>query len=193
MAVRKSKKVGVTKADCIPVSPLDALVRKLDLVACELETRWGYGVLHSLAGSDTAAKWVKVKDKLDDAILGGDYDTVKKYSEMLIRGWEALERETLEAGHKPHGVDTVWFVASPNSGIEYIICKNDLDAARLVVQWPEKASSVYRLGDLAKMIEAGSLPQNLSKEDPFMVQIMASREKLMKRASEPMESDTIPI
>jgi hypothetical protein len=173
---RKAKKHGISNLAAQPVNPVDALVRKLDLVSCEMETIWGAGVLHSLCTPETSAKFMVVKDRLDQSIQGNDYDTVKRDSEILIRGWQKIDAEAREAGHKPHGVDTVWYVAGKD-GLEYIICKHELDSARLVAAHPDKASSVYTLADIAKMIERESLPNNLSGDkDTFLKKMMEKKD-----------------
>lgn len=140
-----------------PVSPLDAIIRKLDVVAVDMEAKWGSGVLHGLCTADTSAKFMRVKLALDDAISGGDYDTVKSKSESLIRGWQQMEREAIEAGHKIGHIADIWFCCSPKMGIEYIICKNEMDASRMVAQYPHRASAVFTLAEVAKMIESGSV------------------------------------
>jgi hypothetical protein len=150
------KRTGTTNLNEQPVSPLDALVRKLDLVAVEMETKWGYGVLHGLCNAETSAKFMKVKLALDDAIRIGDYDLVKAKSESLIRGWQKMEEEAIANGHKTHPTD-IWYVCSPEEGIEYIVCKHEGDSARIAAIWPDRASVIYTLADIARMIENGSL------------------------------------
>ena len=128
-------------------------------------------------------------DKLDLAIQSGDYDDVKKRSEVLARGWLKMEEETLAAGHKPHGVDTVWYVAGKD-GLEYIVCKHELDSARLVAAHPDKASSVYTLADIAKMIERESLPNNMTQDSDTFLKRMFEKKAV---DNSPMESDEIPF
>src|SRR5665213_3354910 len=113
---KKFTRKSVTKLDQFPVSPIDAVLKKLDLVAAELETLWGAGVLQNLATPDTVARWLRVKVALDDAITGGDYDTIKAKSESLIRGWQKLEAEAIDAGHDQGKMrDRVWLVCSPEA------------------------------------------------------------------------------
>ena len=177
MAVKskRSSKSGLAE---MPISPIDRLLKSLDLVAHEMEVKWGAGVLQNLATPDTTAKWLRVKDKLDEAIQGGDYDTVKTKVESLIRGWQLLEREALEAGHDQGKMrDQVWMVVSPESeGIEYVVCKHELDAARMAAQYPAKANVIYTLTQIAKLLDAQSVvklpPRELSSmfgktEKPF--------------------------
>ena len=88
--VNKSKRTGSTNLNQQPISPIDALLRQLDVVAVEMETSWGSGVLHALCTPETSAKFMRVKDALDQAIQGGDYDNVKAKSESLNRGWKKM-------------------------------------------------------------------------------------------------------
>lgn len=182
----KSSKKSLTKLNEMPISPVDALVRKLDIVALEMETKWGRGVLHGLCTPETSAKFMRVKLALDDAISGGDYDTVKAKSESLIRGWQMMEKEAIEAGHKKGHVTDIWFCCSPQMGIEYIICKNEMDASRMVAQYPQRASAIHTLADIAKMIEDGSVV-NLEKP---------RKEELVQKAkswTEELLQDRVPF
>lgn len=180
------KKISNSRFDEMPQNPLDALIRRLDLVAHEMETSWGRGVLHGLCTPETSARFMRVKLALDDAIAGGDYDTVKAKSESLIRGWQALEKEAIEAGHKKGHVTNIWFCASPQSGIEYIICKNELDSARMAAQWPEKASAIFTLADIVRMIENGSVVNIEGKAKEHIVQ-------KAKTWSEELLDDRVPF
>lgn len=147
---------GSTRLSETPINPIDALVRSLDLVAVEMETRWGKGVLFSLCNPETAAKFIRVKESLDQAIATGDYDVVKQKSESLKRGWQLMNDEAIANGHKTHPTD-IWYVCSPEKGIEYIVCKHEIDSSRIAAIWPNKASSIYTLADIARMIERQSL------------------------------------
>lgn len=180
MKNKKAKKFGSSGLNNIPVSPIDALVKKLDLLSCEMEARWGVGVLHGLCEPETSAKWMRVKFKLDEALLVGDYDLVKQHSENLAKGWLKMEAEAVQAGHDQHV--EAWYVASPNAnGLEYVVCRHRADTARVVAMYPEKASSVYSLEDIARMIERESLPNHMTKpeEDKF-TQILARKDNPQK-------------
>lgn len=183
--MKKLKKLSVSKANEQPASPIDALVRKLDLVAHDAEIAWGQGVLYGLCNPETAAKFMRVKAALDEAIQGGDYDTVKQKSESLIRGWQAMENEAIQAGHEKGHITNICYVASPN-GIEYILCKNDLDASRAMVQHPDKASAIFTFAQIAEMLENGSLKvfmepdkENLKKVIGFSKPVLNDIDKVL--------------
>lgn len=166
MKNKKAKTFGSKNMATIPVSPIDALIKKLDVVACEMETKWGTGVLHALCTPETSAKFIKVAHRLDDAIASGDYDHVKRESEILMRGWKKMEEEAIAAGHGSFPKDRVWYVSHPDAElkIDYIICQHDVDARRLAAMYPQKASSIFTLKDVAEMIKRESLPENLSRD-----------------------------
>lgn len=189
MKNRKAKKFGTSGVNQIPVSPIDALVRKLDLLSCEMESRWGMGVLHGLCTAETSAKFMRVKFKLDEAIQTGDYDLVKQHSENLAKGWLKMESEALAAGHAQH--PEAWYVASPAAdGVEYIICKHRADTARMVALFPAKASSIYALEDIAKIIDRESLINHLSNPvDDKFTEIM---KRVTKDDGKPL-NDVIPF
>ena len=184
---KKIRKAATSLAET-PVSPIDALCKKLDECAYDMETRWGRGVLQSLCTSETSAKWCRVSNKVDTAIQGGDYDTVKSSTESLIRGWKKMEEEAISMGYstKMHG--QVWFVCSPEAeGIEYIVCKNELDSARMAALYPAKASSIYTLKDIARMIDAQSVTKMPKKEREYFTKVNE------KMTTEEFLSDSIPL
>lgn len=186
---KKTEKKSLTKFNEQPVSPVDALVRKLDMVAHDMETRWGSGVLHNLCASETSAKFMRVKLALDDAIQGGDYDTVKAKSESLIRGWLKMEQEAKDGGY----LKTVeaWYVCD-KSGIEYIVCKHEGDTARMAALYPSRASAIYSLADIARMIENGSVVNCVKPEIKLYEAEIKQAQNAKGWASE-MLQDVVPF
>ena len=171
-----------------PVSPIDALVRKLDLVAHEMEAKYGAGVLPSICTPETAAKWVRVNDALSDAIGNGDYDTVKAKTESLARGWLKMEEEAKASGYLK--MVEAWYVTSPQAqGIEYIVVKNRIDAAIVVAQNPSKAACVYALEDIANLIDKASLRIPAKEAKYFKDEAV----KAKKSWSEELLNDQVPF
>ena len=73
-------------------------LRPLDAVAVEMERRWGVDRLVELVAPETAAKFGKVKAKLDSAIDENDPEQVAKWAAMMIKGWTALSSEAEAVG-----------------------------------------------------------------------------------------------
>lgn len=185
---KKPPRMAASKLDGIPTSPIDALLKRLDALAAELETRWGAGVLINLVTPETAAKWIRAKEGLDAAIQSQDYDAVKVRMENLMKGWQRLEQEAIESGHEQGKFkEQVWCVASPEAnGIEYFVAKNELDAARFVAAFPSKANVTYTLAQIAKLLDAQSVVKLPAKE------LNAMFKKTEKPFSEAL-GDSIPF
>ena len=73
-------------------------LRPLDAVAVEMERRWGVDRLVELVAPETAARFGKVKARLDSAIDENDPEQVAKWAAMMIKGWNALSSEAEAAG-----------------------------------------------------------------------------------------------
>lgn len=146
-----------------PISPVDMLIQRLDMVAHEMESKWGAGVLTSLCAPDTSARFLRVAEKLNAAIPENDYDTIKDLTEKLQRGWRKMEAETEEAGHRHDNIGQVWY-ASDGGDIEYIICKSPLDAVRIARQMPDKAAMVFALPDIARILKQGAVVNMPTRE-----------------------------
>ncbi len=153
-----------------PIGPIDALLKSLDLVAANMEAKYGAGILPTLCTPETAGKFIKVNAALTDAIQSGDYDTVKAKVESLKRGWLKLEEEAIASGY----LKTIeaWYVVSPNDGVEYAFVRNEADAAILAAQMPKKASSIFTLADLARMLENGSVTRLTKPEKNYFGKVL---------------------
>jgi hypothetical protein len=175
MTKKTSRKSSSSLAEK-PASPFDSLLKSLDLVAANLEAKYGAGILTSLCTPDTAAKFTRVSQSLDDAIKSQDYDTIKAKVESLKRGWLKMEEEAIASGY----LKTVeaWYVCAPESGIQYIIAKHEADTAILAAQYPAKTSIIYSLAAIAQLIESQAVVNLTMKESAYF------REKAKERADE---------
>ena len=182
-----SKRKALTNMAEMPLSPIDALLKKLDLLMVEMESKYGAGLLPTLCSKETAAKFIRVNSSLDAAIKSNDYDTVLLKVESLKKGWLKMEQEAKESGMlKPV---EAWYVCSPEDGIEYIICKHEKDSSLIVAQNPSKASCVYTLSDIATMIENASVTRLTPKERQYF----KDEAKKSKTAFENYLNDEIPF
>jgi len=179
-----TKRKATTALNVTPISPIDRVVKELDMVACEMETRWGSGTLPQLAAPDTCAKFLRAMKRFDDALESKDYDTVKAAVENLIKGWRKLEQEALAAGHSAQ--PNAWYVTSPEAnGVEYIVAKNELDASLLAARFPTKASSIYTLQQIAALIDSQSVTKLTPREKSYF-------RDMAKKNSDPLPNDEIP-
>ena len=88
--------------------PIEAALRVRDRTVLEYDSRWGADVLQTLVSPETAAKFARVRDRLDTAIRAGDVDTAINTMAVEMRGLEAMEREAIAAGRKPLDPGRCW-------------------------------------------------------------------------------------
>ena len=187
---KKIKPRSLTKINETPVSPIDALVRQLDIIAHEMELKWGQGCLFGFCKPETAAKFIKVKNALDQAIQIGDYDLVAQKVQSLTKGWHLMEQEALEQEAKKKLMEGVSYVVAPHTGIEYIVVKNDLMAGRVMALYPNKASAIFTLDQVAEMIEKNSFLKPELEKEYFNEKIKESK---LPKETERLLEDSIPF
>ena len=152
------------------IDKIDGALKPLDGLASDMESRWGVGRLQELCTPATGAKFASAKQKLDVAIMEGSPAEVIERARILTLGWKALEKEALEAGHKPAPPD-VWFASAPAEDgkpeIMVAIAKNNSDASLA-----EAGMSVYTLTEVARIIRAF--------KEPLMGHIDAAKDNFPK-------------
>lgn len=127
-----------------------AEVDEVDLVAVEVERRWGAGRLRLLVGPDLRAKFDSQRLRLDEAIRAGQLDDVRREARRMIVAWRTLDRTATEAGNLPVQPDC-WEVALRDGTVAVIV--RDEEKAGLVR--PEgRAVAVYTLEEVARLLDA---------------------------------------
>lgn len=98
------RKIGMVEA--VQLTPEQSMINQLlyevDLVAHRLTLKWGVNRLLELAPPDLKAKFDNQMGKLEAAVIGGDVALVQELVGGCCRGWQALERAAIAAGHVPH-------------------------------------------------------------------------------------------
>ena len=82
-----------------------AALQPLDQIAVLMDEKWGADKLLRLVSVETAARFGAAKAKLDQAIAGNNSDDVARRASVMVRGWQAMDREASAAGAKPISVD----------------------------------------------------------------------------------------
>jgi len=148
-----------------PDNPADQEIMKwlskLDDVAAGYEADWGIGRLPMLVPPETAAKWDRQMQRLNDAIDKHDLPMIREVVPGCIRGWAALDAQARQAGHAPCAPDA-WEVKHPDSGNVYRITKN-LNDARAENR---KGVSTWTLEEVARVLENNSIVAEIKKEIP---------------------------
>jgi hypothetical protein len=131
-----------------------AAVAVLDRIAGDLERLWGVDRLPTLVPADLAAKFARAQEQCDMAIAAGDVDAAAQKAAALARGWQALDKAALAAGHKPGAVGDVW--CAEVEGRAYAVCLHTVDCAALATAYPKHtAVSLQELLRMLAAVEAG--------------------------------------
>ena len=123
---------------------VNAALDPLDRVAREYEGKWGYRRLQSLASPELAVKFEGARQKLEEAIKAQDTDEVVKRAAIMIRGWQALEKAAVDAGHTPLG-QGLWQDKSGGKTFTVALIREDVDAPALSAAEPETVVCVEEL------------------------------------------------
>lgn len=157
-----NKRKIVSRTISRPLSPLDALVYRLDAVAYEIEAKWGTDVIWQLADATLAGKFMRALDKLDEAIKADDYDATSTNVDNCIKGWRAMDASATKNGYVPDSAKCRK-VKSPG-GVYYVFCATDLESAQHVASNPVDAPITFSLGQAAAALERMSVLYNQSNE-----------------------------
>lgn len=131
---------------------IDGALKPLDATARRLEQSFGVGRLQELVSPDTAAKFQAAKAKLDVALQDNDVELVIRRAKVLNAGWLTLEKEAIEAGHKPAPPE-IWHAHAPAEHgkpvIEFVIARDNSDATLAQTTLP-----VYTVEEIARIVRA---------------------------------------
>lgn len=126
-------------------------LKPLDALASALEVKWGRDRLIGFVSPETASLFDTAKAKLDAAIAYNDPEDVIKRTNIMMRGWKALEKEALANGHKPFPPD-VWIASvgdeGKNKAVEFAIVKDSADASMVKME----GINCYSLVEVARMV-----------------------------------------
>jgi len=130
---------------------IDGALKPYDKLVTDLETKWGYDRLPQLVSPETAAKFQTAKAKMDAAIAyeKNAQEAVNKIG-VMMRGWQALEKEAMQNGHKPFPPD-VWIACVDEEHgkppLEIAIVKDSADASLT-----KNNITTYSLVEIARIV-----------------------------------------
>ena len=119
-------------------------LKPLDLVASRMEAKWGCGRLPRLVTPELAAKFASAQQKLDDAINARDVQEVARRSDVMIRGWKALDSAAEEAGHPTMPSDT-WSLKYEGLDYTVVLDRADVDKVARMSMTPERVVTLNEL------------------------------------------------
>ena len=126
----------------------------LDKVAVETEAKWGIGVLERLVSPETAARCGSARKKLTEALNTDDWEEVAKRANVMIRGWRALEKEALAAGHVPNDLSQTWTMES-DDGQKFVFVQHERDMGAAIKKFPDH--TCWAMSEVIRVLAQHSL------------------------------------
>ena len=125
-----------------------AEVDELDLVAIEMERKWGCGRLRLLVDVPLREKFDRQRYLVNQALWHGDLQDVIAQTRRMIAAWRALDRAAVAAG-KPELDTQVWEVTMPNGAVAAIV-RDPHQAGKVAAQ--DRSVRVYTLEEIGHLI-----------------------------------------
>lgn len=136
--------------------PLEAALRVRDRTVLDYDSRWGTDVLQTLVSPETAAKFARVRDRLDAAIRENDVDTAINTMAVEMRGLKAMEEESIVAGRKPLDPGRCW-AFQLHDGTQALAVQTD-DDARAASRSPRFTGwAIYSMREIGVILSERSL------------------------------------
>ena len=127
-------------------------IDEVDLVATEMERKWGCDRLRLMVGKELREKFDRQRYKFNQAIWHGDLEAVKTESRRMAKAWRALDAAATADGRNQASPE-VWETTLSN-GTVAVITWDWTDAALFEAQRNGRAAEVYTLSEIGRMIEA---------------------------------------
>ncbi|MDH5796958.1 MAG: hypothetical protein OEZ19_00210 [Paracoccaceae bacterium] len=166
-AVREAPRPVISEVEIVAIQ--DA-IEPLDRVAVEMEARWGAGRLPRLVTPETAARFGAAKAKLDSAIMARDVPDVCRRASVMIRGWQAMDKEARERGAdtwegRAIGVrwnGQAWHVVWDRAELDYVIKKvggedNVVTVSELLHAWKALKDRIAGVEEVRKYFPGGEV------------------------------------
>jgi hypothetical protein len=127
-----------------------AHIDEADLMAAQMETRWGAGRLRLLVSPEMREKFDRQRYLLNAAIWHGDLEAVRREAKRMVTAWVALDKAATVAG-KAAISPLVWEVALADGTVAAIV-PNDHHAGAVLAEG--RAVAVYTLDEIARLLSA---------------------------------------
>lgn len=125
-----------------------AEIDEVDLVARDMEAKWGADRLRLMVDPELRAKFDSQRHKLDRAIWYGSLNDVRTEARRMIVAWRALDRKAIEMGCerlKP----TVWEIPLPNGTVAALVRYNeDVKDVSADSRWVQ----IYTMDEIGRLI-----------------------------------------
>lgn len=127
---------------------IQSMVEGLDLIAVDMERKWGIGRLRLLVSDLLRAKFDAQRGKLEAAIASGRETYVRVQAEGMRKAWRALDKAATETGGQPLSPQ-VWECVLPETGEIVAIVRTEAEASAVC-----RHGRVFTLAEIARLIAA---------------------------------------
>lgn len=132
-----------------------------NLVAVEMERKWGRGRLRLLVDADLREKFDRQRYLFSQAIWKGQLADVQREAKRMVAAWRALDRRATEAGRQTLPA-TVWEVTLSDGTVAVIVKEPEL-AYQIA---DGRRAHVYTLSEIARLIEGFPLLAKVKEAFP---------------------------
>ena len=146
------RKVGFVEHNLLSAEQImiNQRLYELDVIAHKMTMKWGFRRLEDLAPVDLQKKWASQLSKLEDAVIAGNVLLTEELVKGSVRGWQALEKNAIDAGHVPY--ETLFFEAVTEDGMVYRVVRHPEDVHALTVKAPD--DGVIDIASLVRVYHA---------------------------------------
>jgi len=121
----------------------------LDLVAIEMERKWGADRLRTLVAKDLREKFDRQRYLTNQAIWHGDLQAVRREAKRMIAGWRALDRAAEAAGASSLSPE-VWECVGQHGEV-YALVRGENEARAVTASG--RFVKVYTLDEIAHLLD----------------------------------------
>lgn len=123
-------------------------VDELDLVAIDMERKWGNGRLRLLVDTALREKFDRQRYLINQALWHGELQDVIREARRMIAAWRALDRAA-EAAGKPRLDTEVWEVTLASGAVAAIV-RDAQQASKVAAE--NRSVRVYTLDEIAHLL-----------------------------------------
>lgn len=127
---------------------ISAEIQKYDRIVSEYENKWGNGNLELFCDAETASKFYRHREKLNDAVEQNNVFDVRVLVDGLERAYQKMDAEAVKNGHKT-SPDVMFYKSDSH---EYVICRTHVEANMAIKRYPDKKAVC--VSELINILEA---------------------------------------
>jgi len=139
-----------------------AWVDEMDVVARDMERKWGVDRLRLLVGPDLREKFDRQRYKVNHAMETGGIEDVRRECSRMVKAWQACDRAAHDAGHRRLSPE-VWEIGLADGSV-LALCRSTDDAQ--AYQPDGRQVVVWTLEEVAAMIDGQHFVQSVKRTFP---------------------------